>query len=107
MSEHSTVIQFAALVGKYPQQIYPMIKNGSLPSELVDHVHTPKGGTQPMIRTEAALAWFKNKEEVRLNKASAGLIYTVDALLKDLEAAGKKGVSTQIKNFIAEKNAAK
>lgn len=107
MSNLSTVIQFARLVGKYPQQIYPMIDNGSFPKEYISHAPKNNGGFQPMIETEPAIAWFKAKEEVRLGKATAGLIYTADALLKDLEAAGKKSLVTQIKNFITEKNAAK
>jgi len=108
MSNLSTVIQFARLVGKYPQQIYPMLDNGSFPEKYVSQVMKANGsGLQPMIDTEPALAWFKNKEEVRLSKATATLIYTANALVKDLEAAGKKSLVTQIKNFIAEKNAAK
>jgi len=110
MSNLSTVIQFARLVGKYPQQIYPMLENGSFPKEYVSHVMKANGsGLQPMIDTEPALSWFKAKEELRINKAAAGLIYTADALIRDLEAGDKmhKGLATQIKNFITKKNTSK
>ena len=100
MSKQITVIQFAALVGKAPQQIYGSIKNGSFPSELITYEPKAAGGHQPMIDEDAGIAWFRNKEQARLSKASVSLVYTVDQLIVDLQTAGKKGLATQILNFL-------
>ena len=103
MSNLVTVIQFASLVGKAPQQIYNSIKNGAFPKELIEYKAAPSGRQQPMIDQDAAVAWFKEKEGARLAKASVSLVYTAEKLIQDLEEAGKKGLATQVKNFIANK----
>ena len=105
MAKQSTVIQFAALVGKAPQQIYGSLRNGSFPSELVAYEAKASGGFQPMIMTDEALTWYSNKEQVRLAKAVVQLVYTADQLVIDLQEAGKKGLATQVANFIASKKA--
>ena len=53
MNNLLTVIKFAAIVGKAPQQIYGSLRNGSFPSEYVEKVATASGGVQPMIKQEA------------------------------------------------------
>lgn len=100
-----TVIQFASLIGKAPQQVYGSIRNGAFPQELVEYVAKPTGGTtQPMIKKAEAMEWFVAKEQIRLAKASVQIIYTVDQLLADLMQSNKKGLVTQIQKFIADKN---
>lgn len=99
-----TVIQFASLIGKAPQQVYGSIRNGAFPQELVESVAKSTGGTQPMIKKAEAMEWFVAKEQIRLAKASVQIIYTVDQLLTDLAQSNKKGLVTQIQKFIATKN---
>ena len=100
MSKNITVIQFATLIGKAPQQIYGSIRNGSFPSELITYEAKAAGGHQPMINEEAALLWFKTKEQARLAKATVQVVYSADQLIVDLQEAGKKGLATQILNFL-------
>lgn len=103
MNEYVTVIQFATLVDKAPQQIYPKLKNGSFPKEFVSYQPKASGGTQPMILKEEAIEWFANKELARTQKLLPLVtnVYTAEQLIADLEAAGKKGLVTQIRNFMA------
>lgn len=106
MNNLLTVIKFAAIVGKAPQQIYGSLRNGSFPSEYVEKVATASGGVQPMIKQEA-VEWFRNKEIARLSKVvqiPQQTVYTVDQLLIDLTKADKKGLVTQLQKFIAAKN---
>jgi hypothetical protein len=107
MSKFITVIQFAKLVDKAPQQIYGAIQRKSFPKELISYEAKAAGGHQPMLDSEAAFSWFQAKESARLGKAVTSVIanvYTVDQLLIDLAAGDKKGLVTQIKKFIEVKN---
>lgn len=61
-----TVIQFARLVDRPAQQFYQMIRNGSVPSELIKKVAKPDGnGFQPMFYQDQMLEWWNARQQKR------------------------------------------
>lgn len=105
-----TVIEFARLANKRPQQIYGGIRNGSFPDEFVHNIPNADGRLQPMVDKEKAYAWIVERDAARAAKLlkgeTAAPVYSIDQLLADLTAEGKKGLATQVANFLKAKGAA-
>ena len=58
-----TVIQFSRLVDRPAQQIYQLVRNGSLPAELIRYVPKGSGGKQPTLLVDDTLAWWNQRQE--------------------------------------------
>lgn len=86
-----TVIQFARLVDRPAQQFYQMVRNGSVPSELIKKVAKPDGnGFQPMFYQDAMLEWWNARQQKRQQgtvKVVAGADQVISRLQDMLNAS--------------------
>lgn len=102
-----SVYHFAKSIDKAPQQLYSMIKNGSLPSELYEFCKLPSGKEQPMVRVEEATIYFSSKEDQVVQKAVTKVIkqpeMIAEAFIEMIEKDNVK-LGAQVRKWWKTKN---
>ena len=84
-SKTCTVIQFSRLVDRPAQQFYQMVRNGSVPSELIKKVAKPDGkGFQPMFYQDEALAWWNARQQKR-QQGTVKVVAGVDQVIARMQ----------------------